>query len=185
MEGDGQIWPICSRVSVPSRLTLTLTEVPDWKGFVLSCMDRRAFFDKFQESHAVQYFYEPFLQTFDPELEKNRTFGTRRRNQLFMALYQIEVGALTGQLDWVLTHFWYGGVDIEWLRSETAPCILKILSGSACSRELEESNREDRLSPAACFSARNAFRGKRVFRSCLNGQLQRRNPILHHCAHFP
>jgi hypothetical protein len=71
-------------VADPNELdALTLTEVPDWKGFALSRMDRRAFFDKFQESHAVQYFYEPFLQAFDPELEKNRTFGTRRRNQLF------------------------------------------------------------------------------------------------------
>jgi hypothetical protein len=71
-------------VADPNELdALTLTEVPDWKGFALSRMDRRAFFDKVQESHAVQYFYEPFLQAFDPELEKNRTFGTRRRNQLF------------------------------------------------------------------------------------------------------
>ena len=33
-------------------------------------VDRRSFFDKFQESHAVQYFYEPFLEAFDPELRK-------------------------------------------------------------------------------------------------------------------
>ena len=33
-------------------------------------MTARSFFDKFQESHAVQYFYEPFLEAFDPELRK-------------------------------------------------------------------------------------------------------------------
>ena len=33
-------------------------------------MDRAAFFAKFEEAHAVQYFYEPFLQAYDPELRK-------------------------------------------------------------------------------------------------------------------
>ena len=33
-------------------------------------MDRAAFFAKFEEEHAVQYFYEPFLQAYDPELRK-------------------------------------------------------------------------------------------------------------------
>ena len=30
----------------------------------------RAFFQTFEEDHAVQYFYEPFLEAFDPELRK-------------------------------------------------------------------------------------------------------------------
>ena len=30
----------------------------------------RAFFSRFEEHHAVQYFYEPFLEAFDPELRK-------------------------------------------------------------------------------------------------------------------
>jgi hypothetical protein len=29
-----------------------------------------AFFASFDEGHAVQYFYEPFLHAFDPELRK-------------------------------------------------------------------------------------------------------------------
>jgi hypothetical protein len=50
--------------------TLRLTEVLDWAGLVLNRVDRASFFDRFQESHAVQYFYEPFLEAFDPELRK-------------------------------------------------------------------------------------------------------------------
>jgi hypothetical protein len=49
---------------------LKLTEVLDWAGLVLNRVDRPSFFDRFQESHAVQYFYEPFLEAFDPELRK-------------------------------------------------------------------------------------------------------------------
>ena len=33
-------------------------------------IDRPAFFKNFVENHAVQYFYEPFLEAFDPELRK-------------------------------------------------------------------------------------------------------------------
>jgi len=58
-------------VADPQELeTLKLTEVLDWAGLVLNRVDRRSFFDRFQESHAVQYFYEPFLEAFDPELRK-------------------------------------------------------------------------------------------------------------------
>ena len=58
-------------VSDPQELeALKLTEVLDWAALVLNRVDRRSFFDKFQESHAVQYFYEPFLEAFDPELRK-------------------------------------------------------------------------------------------------------------------
>jgi hypothetical protein len=58
-------------VSDPQELdVLKLTEVLDWAAVVLNRVDRRSFFDKFQESHAVQYFYEPFLEAFDPELRK-------------------------------------------------------------------------------------------------------------------
>ena len=34
-------------------------------------MDRASFFDQFEEGHAVQYFYEPFLEAFDPQLRKD------------------------------------------------------------------------------------------------------------------
>ena len=33
-------------------------------------MERDAFFAKFSEGEAVPYFYEPFLQAFDPDLRK-------------------------------------------------------------------------------------------------------------------
>jgi len=58
-------------VADPQELeALQLTEVLDWAGLVLNRVDRQSFFDRFQESHAVQYFYEPFLEAFDPELRK-------------------------------------------------------------------------------------------------------------------
>ena len=57
---------------VPSRLEpLGLVDVLDWTGAVLNRIeDPAAFVEKFTEGHAVQYFYEPFLQEFDPELRK-------------------------------------------------------------------------------------------------------------------
>jgi len=58
-------------VADPQELeALNLTEVLDWTAMVLNRVDRRSFFEKFQESHAVQYFYEPFLEAFDPDLRK-------------------------------------------------------------------------------------------------------------------
>ena len=50
--------------------SLRLTEVLDWTGTVLNRIDRAAFFSAFEEHHAVQYFYEPFLEAYDPELRK-------------------------------------------------------------------------------------------------------------------
>jgi len=49
---------------------LGISEVLEWAEEVLWRIDRAAFFDKFQEHHAVQYFYEPFLEAFDPALRK-------------------------------------------------------------------------------------------------------------------
>ncbi len=49
---------------------LQLAETLDWAETVLNRVDRKAFFARFEERHAVQYFYEPFLQAFDPELRK-------------------------------------------------------------------------------------------------------------------
>jgi len=60
-----------SLVADPHQLdALKLSEVLDWTGGVLNRVDRASFFSNFEESHAVQYFYEPFLQAFDPELRK-------------------------------------------------------------------------------------------------------------------
>lgn len=47
-----------------------LDEVLGWTGDVLVRVDRAQFFSKFPEAEAVQYFYEPFLEQFDPELRK-------------------------------------------------------------------------------------------------------------------
>ncbi|MDP2232453.1 MAG: N-6 DNA methylase, partial [Actinomycetota bacterium] len=57
--------------SNPGRLRdLHIDEVLEWAEEVLWRIDRVSFFEKFQEEHAVQYFYEPFLEAFDPQLRK-------------------------------------------------------------------------------------------------------------------
>ncbi|HMS39658.1 MAG TPA: N-6 DNA methylase [Pyrinomonadaceae bacterium] len=59
------------QIATPSNLkNLDLVEVLDWTGNVLNRVVRGEFFQRFSEDHAVQYFYEPFLQAFDPELRK-------------------------------------------------------------------------------------------------------------------
>ena len=60
-----------SQLAQPSRLQpLGLVEVLDWTATALDRVDRGAFFAKFSEGEAVPYFYEPFLDAFDPELRK-------------------------------------------------------------------------------------------------------------------
>jgi len=49
---------------------LRIDEVLDWAAEALNRVDRASFFSTFEQSHAVQYFYEPFLEAFDPELRK-------------------------------------------------------------------------------------------------------------------
>lgn len=59
------------QVVTPSKLgPLGLVEVLNWAGEALNRVDQTAFFSKFEEEYAVQYFYEPFLQAFDPELRR-------------------------------------------------------------------------------------------------------------------
>ena len=59
------------QVSAPSQLQpLGLVEVLDWTAAALDRVERDAFFDRFSEGEAVQYFYEPFLEAFDPKLRK-------------------------------------------------------------------------------------------------------------------
>jgi hypothetical protein len=59
------------QVATPTKLgPLGLVEVLDWTAAALNRVDRAAFFERFVEDHAVQYFYEPFLEAFDPELRK-------------------------------------------------------------------------------------------------------------------
>ncbi len=50
--------------------SLGLVPVLNLAAAALNRVDRRAFFSKFEKHHAVQYFYEPFLEAFDPELRK-------------------------------------------------------------------------------------------------------------------
>jgi len=57
------------QVATPTKLgPLGLVEVLDWTAATLNRVARPAFFEKFLETHAVQYFYEPFLEAFYPEL---------------------------------------------------------------------------------------------------------------------
>jgi fido (protein-threonine AMPylation protein) len=59
------------QLSHPSKLkALSLTEVLDWAGDALGRVDTTTFFKRFQVEDSVQYFYEPFLEAFDPELRK-------------------------------------------------------------------------------------------------------------------
>ena len=59
------------QLSDPGRLEpLGLVEVLDWTAAALDRVDRAAFFARMGEGEAVPYFYEPFLEAFDPDLRK-------------------------------------------------------------------------------------------------------------------
>ena len=59
------------QLSDPGRLQpLGLVEVLDWTAAALDRVDRSAFFARFSEGAAIPYFYEPFLEAFDPALRK-------------------------------------------------------------------------------------------------------------------
>ncbi len=59
------------QLSDPGRMQpLGLVDVLDWTAAALDRVDRPEFFAKFSEGEAVPYFYEPFLDAFDPELRK-------------------------------------------------------------------------------------------------------------------
>ena len=59
------------QISIAGRLrSLDLVEVLDWTAAALDRVDRESFFERFEEGEAVQYFYEPFLEAFDPALRK-------------------------------------------------------------------------------------------------------------------
>jgi hypothetical protein len=61
-----------SEIVNPVRLRpLGLTEVLDNTARALDRVDRDAFFSVFDTGAAVQHFYEPFLQAFDPQLRKS------------------------------------------------------------------------------------------------------------------
>ena len=59
------------QMSGPGRLRpLGLVEILDWTTAALDRVDQGAFFTKFDEGEVVPYFYEPFLEAFDPALRK-------------------------------------------------------------------------------------------------------------------
>lgn len=59
------------QVADPRQLgELKLVEPLDWAAGVLNRVNRPEFFASFEEERAVQYFYEPFLESYDPDLRK-------------------------------------------------------------------------------------------------------------------
>ncbi|MFY3741242.1 MAG: hypothetical protein HMLIMOIP_001696 [Candidatus Nitrosomirales archaeon] len=59
------------QIATPTKLgALEIDVILNWTELALERVDRSVFFNKFEERHAVQYFYEPFLEAFDPELRK-------------------------------------------------------------------------------------------------------------------
>jgi hypothetical protein len=65
------ITTLFTQIATPQKLKpLGVDEVLDWAGLALNRVNRNAFFAKFDEGYAVQYFYEPFLKAYDPELRK-------------------------------------------------------------------------------------------------------------------
>ena len=67
------------QASNPASLAgLELPEVLDWSGTVLNRVARAEFFGSFEEHHAVQYFYEPFLKRTTRISAGSLASGTRR-----------------------------------------------------------------------------------------------------------
>lgn len=59
------------QLTTPSRMKpLGLDRYLDWTQDVLKRVDHGRFLKSFEDELAVQYFYEPFLEAFDPELRK-------------------------------------------------------------------------------------------------------------------
>lgn len=59
------------RLVIPTHVrALGLEELLSLTGEVLNRVNTAAFFLRFEEDTAVQYFYEPFLEAFDPQLRK-------------------------------------------------------------------------------------------------------------------
>ncbi|HEY3696750.1 type ISP restriction/modification enzyme [Phenylobacterium sp.] len=59
------------QLSSPMQLEpLGITEVLDWAGDTLNRISPEQFLKSFDSGEAIQFFYEPFLEAFDPELRK-------------------------------------------------------------------------------------------------------------------
>ena len=65
------IQSLYAQLAQPDRLRpLGLVEILERAAALLGRVDADAFFAQFSQEDAIQYFYEPFLQAFDPELRK-------------------------------------------------------------------------------------------------------------------
>src|SRR5215212_8765564 len=65
------IGALFEEIVTPTRTSqLDLTDVLDWAEATLNRIDPGEFFKRFAEEYAVQYFYDPFLEAFDPDLRK-------------------------------------------------------------------------------------------------------------------
>lgn len=58
------------QLATPASLPVGLDEVLDWTEDALARVDRTLFFRTFEAGSAVQYFYEPFLEAYDPDLRR-------------------------------------------------------------------------------------------------------------------
>lgn len=56
--------------SASTLLPSSVEQIMEWTADALNRVDRPAFFERFNTGEAVQYFYEPFLEAFDPELRR-------------------------------------------------------------------------------------------------------------------
>ena len=62
---------LVERLAMATRVReLGLEQVLQWTEDGINRVNRRAFFEKFNTGEAIQYFYEPFLEAFDPELRE-------------------------------------------------------------------------------------------------------------------
>ena len=93
-------------VAKPSRLApLGVMGLLDRTGDALNRVDRTAFFKTFDSGAAVQHFYEPFLEAFDPELRKEMgVWYTPREIVRYMVervdtVLRIELGIANGLAD--------------------------------------------------------------------------------------
>jgi hypothetical protein len=58
------------QLATPHNLPAGLGEILDWTQDVFARLDPERFFERFERREAVQYFYEPFLEAYDPKLRR-------------------------------------------------------------------------------------------------------------------
>lgn len=80
--GKFDLWRDTRRLNIPviselfeqfssgAVLPLSVEQILEWTTDALNRVERGAFFATFNKGAAVQYFYEPFLEAFDPELRR-------------------------------------------------------------------------------------------------------------------